>query len=90
MINLLLDYNADITAYNARGWLPFEQSRNQEIQILEKPFRDKINQGDSLGKDKKIFFEESSEYVTKYQYLIVTHEEEKISDNIIYDQLLTV
>jgi hypothetical protein len=85
-----LEYNADITAYNARGWLPFEQTRNPDIQILEKPIRDKLNSGDSLAKDKKIFFEESSEYNTRYQYIIVTHEEEKLSDNIIYDQLLTV
>ena len=43
-----------------------------------------------MCKSIKEFFQESDEYVSTYQYCIITAEEKVIEDNIVYDQLLNI
>ena len=85
VINYLLTVGAQIDLYNIRGWNPFQATRDTKIQDIEKPIRKLINAGNSMCKTQKEFFEESEEYVSTYQYCIITAEEEVIEDNIVYD-----
>ncbi len=87
---LLHKMKANIDTYNYRGWSPFQATRNPEIYKLEKPIRQELNKGDSLLKSQKEFYMESSEYISKYQYCIITNEKDDIKYNIVYDQLLNV
>lgn len=87
---LLYKMKANIDNYNSRGWSPFQSTRNPDIYMLEKPIREELNKGDSLLKSKKEFYNESSEYISMYQYCIISKEEEELQYNIVYDQLLNV
>jgi hypothetical protein len=69
---------------------PFKNNRTPEIHNMELNSRKEINAGDSLDSNTKQFFIESAEYLSNYNYCIITKEEKKISQNIIYDQLLKI
>jgi len=72
VVKFLLENKVNIDCYNARGWTPFQLSRSLQIQKLEYPIRQELNEGNPFNEDPETFFEEAEEFQSIYQYAIVT------------------
>ena len=84
--------------FNFRGWLPFEISRNSKIRELGEQKRidqNKLESDNTPGGDD--FFAEADEFISGYQYVIITKEketadktEDPLEANIVYNQLIQI